>query len=129
MAVFVEEAERISFRALVLASVAFLAASNPAWRRAAVRDDAALASEGAVAESGTSSNDGAGGVSFVAVELVNGADGQGACAVVAGCFGGAFEGVDAAEGVGVDADAVAGAKERFSLISPYSFHSSTCSRS
>ena len=47
------EAERMSFRALVFASVAFLAASNPAWRRAAVRDDAALVSEGAVAESGT----------------------------------------------------------------------------
>lgn len=52
MAVAVVEAERISFRALVLASVAFLAASYPAWRRAAVRDDAALVSDGAVAEAG-----------------------------------------------------------------------------
>ena len=61
--------------------------------------------------------------------MVDGFDDDGAGAVVAGSFGGAFEGVDAAEGVGVDADAGAGAKERFSLISPYSFHSSTCSRS
>lgn len=65
----------------------------------------------------------------MSLEVVDGADGDVARAVVAGCCGGGFEGVDAADGVGVDADAVVAAKERFSLISPYSFHSSTCSRS
>ena len=56
------------------------------------------------------------GVAFVGVSAMSSADG-------------AFDGVFAAEGVGVDGGGFAEGAPRLSLISPYSFHSSTCSRS
>ena len=43
--------------------------------------------------------------------------------------GGGLVGVLIAETVGVEVDAAGAEKLRFSLTSPYSFHSSTCSKS
>ena len=42
---------------------------------------------------------------------------------------GILEGVLVLESVGVDVDEAEGKEPKFSFISPYSFHSSTCSRS
>ena len=101
----------------VLGCLAFAAASRLAWRMAVVRGVSVLVVVVVV---------GAGAVRGVEVEEVVVDGFEDAAAVDER----GLEGVDAVEGVGVDAaGGPPSAKMRFCLISPYSFHSSTSSRS
>ena len=92
-----------------LASPAFLAASNPAWRIAVVKGLSVVEEGG-----------GRGGVSTDVGAF------EGVVTEV-GAAAGALVGVFAADRVGVEG--TPGAGPSFSLSSPYSFHSSTSSRS
>ena len=90
--------------------LAFAAASRLAWRIAVVSVVSVLVAAGAEPGRG------------VEADVVGFED-------EATIDGGGLEGVFVAEGVGVEAAGGASEKMRFCLISPYSFHSSTSSRS
>ena len=109
------------FRGFCLASLAFRAASRLSWRIVLVKEVVGSGVEGW--ESGV-------GVMWVVrFEEVGSGGLVGVFIGVDSCIdvGGGLEGVFVADAVGVDTDAVE--EPRLSLTSPYSFHSSTCSRS